>query len=94
LVSSIKNLKANRKKQWHFLIRLKSNHLVNPDNKKNIHLEKVEVPPQGIVVNLKEYGFIKAFRIISKDGDTQYWATDLLDMDKTTREGLGKVLEN
>ena len=29
--ASAKNLKAIRKKQWHFLTRLKSNRLVNPD---------------------------------------------------------------
>jgi IS4 transposase len=63
---------------------------VNPDNTKNIHLETVEIPPEGIVVHLKEYGFIKVFRIVPTDEDTQYWATDVLDMEETTREDLGK----
>ncbi len=88
--ASIKNLKAIRKKKWHFLTRLKSNRLVNPDNTKNIHVEEVEIPPQGIVIHLREYGFIKVFRIVPTDGDTQYWATDVLDMDETTREDIGK----
>jgi putative transposase len=88
--ASIKNLKSIRGKQWHFLTRLKSNRLVNPDNIKNIHVEKVEIPPEGIVVHLREYGFIKVFRIVPTNGDTQYWATDVLDMDETTREDLGK----
>ena len=88
--ASVKNLKAIRKKQWHFLTRLKSNRLVNPDNTKNIRLETVDIPPEGIVVHLKEYGFIKVFRIVPTDEDTQYWATDVLDMDETTREDLGK----
>ena len=87
--ASIKNLKAIKKKQWHFLTRLKSNRLVNPDNTKNIPLETIEIPPQGIVVHLKEYGFIKVFRIVSKNEDTQYWATDVLDMDEQKREDLG-----
>jgi Transposase DDE domain len=39
--ASIKNLKAIRKKQCHFVTRLKSNRLVNPDNTKNIHVEKL-----------------------------------------------------
>lgn len=86
--ASVKNLKAIREKQWHFLTRLKSNRLVNPDNTKNISLEEVEIPPQGIVVHLKEYDFIKVFRIVSKDGDTQYWATDVLGMDESKREDL------
>lgn len=87
--ASIKNLKAIRKKQWHFLTRLKSNRLVNPDNTKNIHVEEVEILRQGIVVHLREYGFIKVFRIVPTDGDTQYWATDVLDMDEPTRKDLG-----
>ncbi|HET8689534.1 MAG TPA: transposase [Methanosarcina sp.] len=86
--ASIKNLKTIREKQWHFLTRLKSNRLVNPDNTKNIPLETVEIPHQGIKVHLKEYGFIKVFRLVPKEGDTQYWATDVLDMDESEREDL------
>jgi len=59
--ASVKNLKAIREKQWHFLTRLKLNRLVNPDNTKNKPLETVEIPPQGTVVHLKEYGFIRYF---------------------------------
>ena len=87
--ASINNLKTIKKKQWHFLTRLKSNRLVNPDNTKNIPLETVDIPPKGIVVHLKEYDFVKVFRIVSKNEDTQYWATDVLDMDESEREDLG-----
>ena len=87
--ASIKNLKAIKKKQWHFLTRLKSNRLVNPDNTKNIPLETIDIPHKGIVVHLKGYDFVKVFRIVSKNEDTQYWATDVLDMDESEREDLG-----
>jgi hypothetical protein len=87
--ASVKNLKTIREKKWHFLTRLKSNRLVNPDNTKNIPIEEAEISQKGTAVHLKEYGFIKVFRIVSKDGDTQYWATDLLDMDESRREDLG-----
>ncbi len=86
--ASIKNLKAIRKKQWHFLTRLKSNRLANPDNTKNMPLETTDIPPQGIVVHLKGYDFVKVFRIVSKNEDTQYWATDVQDMDESEREDL------
>jgi IS4 transposase len=86
--ASIKNLKAIRGKQWHFLTRLKSNRLVNPNNTKNRPLETIEIFPQGTVVHLREYGFIKVFRLVPKEGDTQYWATDILDMDESKRESL------
>ena len=59
--ASVKNLKAIRKKQWHFLTRLKSNRLVNPDNTKNMPLETIDIPPEGIVVHLKKYGFVRYF---------------------------------
>jgi putative transposase len=87
--ASIKNLKAIKKKKWHFLTRLKSNRLVNPDNTKNIPLETIDIPPKGIVVHLKGYDFVKVFRIVSKNEDTQYWATNMLDIDESEREDLG-----
>jgi len=88
--ASVKNLKAIRKKEWHFLTRLKNNRLVNPDNKGNVPLETVDIPPEGRVVHLKAYGFVKVFRIVSKDGDTQHWVTDVRDMDESKREDLAK----
>jgi hypothetical protein len=88
--ASVKNLKAIRKKEWHFLTRLKTNRLVNPDNKGNVPLETVDIPPKGLMVHLKAYGFVKVFRIVSKDGDTQHWVTDMQDMDESKREDLAK----
>ncbi len=88
--ASVKNLKAIRKKEWHFLTRLKNNRLVNPNNKGNVPLETVDIPPEGLVVHLKAYGFVKVFRIVSKDGDTQHWVTDVQDMDESKREDLAK----
>jgi putative transposase len=88
--ASVKNLKAIRKKEWHFLTRLKTNRSVNPDNKGNVPLETVDIPPKGLVVHLKAYGFVKVFRIVSKDGDKQHWVTDVQDMDESKREDLAK----
>ena len=51
--ASVKNLKAIRQKEWHFLTRLKKNRSVNPDNKGNVPLETVDIPPKGLVVHLK-----------------------------------------
>jgi hypothetical protein len=84
--TSIKNLKAIRKKGWHWLTRLKKNRLVNPDNTGNVVIELVNIPPQGMIVHLREYGFIKVFRLFSKDGDTEYWATDVLDMQEERKK--------
>jgi FOG: Transposase and inactivated derivatives len=88
--ASLNNLKAIRKKGWHWLTRLKKNRLVNPDNTGNIAIELVTIPQEGMNVHLKGYGFIKVFRFVSKDGDTQYWATDALNMQEEERKELAK----
>jgi putative transposase len=43
-----------------------------------------------MVVHLKAYGFVKVFRIVSKDGDAQHWVTDVKEMDESKREDLAK----
>jgi putative transposase len=87
--ASVDNLKTIRKYGWHWLTRLKKNRLVNPDNVKNIQIQEIEIPPEGKEVHLKAYGFIKVFRIVAKDGDIEYWATDVLEMDEAKREKVG-----
>ncbi len=88
--SGIDNLKALRKFGWHWLTRLKKNRLVNPDDTENVPIEEIEIPPQGKIVHLKAYGFIKVFKIVSDDGDIEYWATDSLKMKETKRKVLSK----
>jgi len=88
--SSLANLKQVRSLGWHWLTRLKQNRLVNPDNTGNIPLNTVEIPSEGRVVHLKGYGMIRVFRIVATDGDTDYWATDDLDMDEASRKELGR----
>ena len=45
-------------------------------------------------MHLKAYGFIRVFMIVTKDGDIEYWATDLLDMDEPKRKKLGLISWN
>ncbi|HEY3363399.1 MAG TPA: IS701 family transposase, partial [Methanosarcina sp.] len=70
--------------------RLKKKRLVDPDKTSNVAIELLTIPPEGTTVHLKKYGFIKVFRIVSKDRDTQYWATDVLDMQEEKRKELAK----
>ncbi len=44
--SGLENLKTVRGHGWHFLSRLKSNRLVNPDGKGNVAISSVEIPPE------------------------------------------------
>ncbi len=79
----VENLKAIRALGWHFLRRLKSNRLVNPDGKGNVGT--VERGAQGRIVHLKAFGLVKVFRTVSSNGDVEYWATDDLEMAEAQR---------
>lgn len=90
--SGLENLKAIRGYGWHWLTRLKSNRLVNPDGTGNRPLHDVPVAAHGTQVHLKGYGFIVVFRIDAPDGDTEYWATSRLEMTPSERvEWAGQV---
>lgn len=84
--SSLENLKAIRRYGWHWLTRLKSNRHVNPDRSGNRALHQVLIAPDGTVVHLKGYGMVLVFRIVTPDGDTEYWATSALTMTPVDRE--------
>jgi putative transposase len=90
--SSLENLKTIRSLGWHWLTRLKSNRHVDPDRRGNRALEACGISPEGTVVHLKGYGMIEVFRIDTPDGDTEYWATDVVTMTSHGREDVvGKV---
>lgn len=86
--ASLENLKAIRSYGWHWLTRLKRNRLVNPDGKGNVPINQVDTPPEGRLVHLKGYGFVRVFRTVTTDGDVEYWATDDLGMGKATHREL------
>jgi DDE superfamily endonuclease len=83
--ASLENLKLVRSCGWRWLTRLKSNRLVNPDGTGNRPLGECAIAERGTRVHLHGYGFIRAFRIVSPDGDTEHWATGDEAMDELTR---------
>jgi putative transposase len=83
--SSVDNLKRLRKLGWSWLTRLKANRRVNPDRTGLRALSACGIAPTGTVVHLEGYGLIKVFRIEAKDGTTEYWATNNLQMDELER---------
>jgi putative transposase len=53
------------------------------------NISDIEIPQQGRVVQLKDYGPIRVFRTIRKgDGEVQYWATADLKMNAKKRDEL------
>ena len=83
--ASIENLKLIRSMEWHWFTRLKSNRLVNPDDTYNRPVSEVEIPLEGRVVHLRQYGFIKIFKVVHGASDVEYWATDILDASESDR---------
>lgn len=77
---------------WHWLTRLKKNRQVDPDRTGNRAVEACDISAYGTVVHLKGYGMVQVFRLDTPDGDTEYWATDALEMTPQARERwAGKV---
>jgi len=83
--SSRDHLKLIRGYGWIWLTRLKRNRHVNPDNRGNRPLHEVTITATGTVVHLKGYGFVKVFKIVTPDGDIDYWATNDLNLGELQR---------
>lgn len=83
--SGLANLKLIASYGWIWLTRLKRNRLVNPDRTGNRPICEVEIAASGSVVHLKGYGFIQVFKMVAKDGDIDYWATNDLHMSTLQR---------
>jgi putative transposase len=88
--SGLENLKQLRGLDWRWLTRLKKNRRVNRDRQGLKAIEATTIEAGGTVVHLEGYGLIRVFRIVSRDGDTEYWATDDLAMDELERLGLAE----
>ena len=83
--SSLENLKTIRGYGWLWLTRLKRNRLVNPDGTGNLPLHQVELSEAGTIVHLKGYGMVKVFKIVTPDGDIDYWTTNDLNLPELQR---------
>lgn len=73
--ASLPNLKAVRGHGWRWVTQLKKNRRVNPDGTGNRPLADCAIGEGGARVHLQGYGFVRVFRIVHPDGDTEYWAT-------------------
>lgn len=85
------NLKVVRGLGWTFLCQVRRNRRVNPDRTGNRPIEQCAVAATGTVVHVEGFGLVKAFRIVAKDGDTEYWITNDLTMDADRRLELAEL---
>jgi putative transposase len=84
------NLKAIRDCGWVFLTQVRCNRRVNPDRSGNRPIRDCAIAATGTVVHLEGFGLIRAFRIVTKNGDTEHWITNDLGMDEGPRVMLAE----
>jgi hypothetical protein len=83
---SLPNLKLIRDFGWDWLTRLKRNRKVSLKTGSNQAIGDLTIPPIGLVVHLRGYGFIKVFRTVDPHGNADYWATNRLEMTDVHRK--------
>lgn len=88
--SGLATLKLVRQSGWHWLTRLKSNRLVNPDDRGHVAIARIVLNELGRIVHLKGYGFVKVFRTVSPNGDVEHWATSKLEMRELDRVSVAE----
>ena len=84
--SSLKNLKAIRNHGWVWVTTLRKNRKVNKD----VSLETLDIPDEGLTVHLRGYGWITVFKFVAKNGRIDYVSTN---MTNPTRDGIRKIME-
>ncbi len=88
--SALDNLKQVRACGWTFLTQLKVNRKVDLDRQGYRAVALTPIDPAGTVVHLEGFGSIKVFKVVSRDGDIEYWATNDLTMDELRRLELAE----
>ena len=88
--TSLNNLWQLKRMGWRWFARLKENRLVctDPRGTEFEAISAIEIPEEGRVVQLKDYGPVRVFRTVRADGEVRYWATDDLKMGAKKREEL------
>jgi hypothetical protein len=89
--ASLENLKRVRDHTWRWLTRFRGDRVVSGAGRVHRRLDELEVAETGTVQHLRGYGMVKVFRIDAPDGDTEYWATDDLEMDAGMRQHYPEV---
>ena len=88
--ASLDNLKLIRGLGWTFLTQLKVNRRVDLNRNGYQSVNSIAIEACGTIVHLEGFGSIKVFKVVSKDGDVEYWATNDLAMDELRRLELAE----
>lgn len=88
--ASLENLKAVRGHGWTFLTQLKVNRKVDLDRQGYRAVSTVAIAACGTIVHLEGFGSVRVFKVVSRDGDVEFWATNDLAMDEMTRLAIAE----
>lgn len=88
--ASLDNLKLIRSYGWTFLTQLKVNRKVDFQRQGYRAVSEVPITSEGTIVHLEGFGLIKVFKVVSRDGGIEYWATNDLTMDELRRLQLAE----
>ena len=82
---SLKNLKSVRDHGWIWLTNLRQNRKVN----RNVSLELLSIPEEGLEVHLRGSGWIRVFKFVAKNSRIDYLATK---MENPTRSQIETIM--
>ena len=88
--AGLDNLKLVRDLGWRLLTQLKVNRRVDLDRRGYQAVRELAIGAGGTIVHLEGFGPIRVFKVVSRDGDIEYWATNDLAMDELTRLELAE----
>jgi putative transposase len=88
--SGMEDLKAVRACGWIFLTQLKVNRKVDLERRGYQAVAAIAIPAEGVIVHLEGSGSVRVFKVVSRDGDVEYWATNDLAMDELRRLELAE----
>ena len=80
--SSIANLKFLKNQKLGFLFGIEKNRTVSNQPGKYQQVSSLDIPDEGLVTHLKEFGFIKLLRKDFKKGDSRHYVLYLPDSKK------------
>lgn len=82
--SSLDNVKLIRDLGWIWVMGLRKNRIVN----RGVSLESLIIPDEGLKLHLRGYGWIMVYRLVAKNGRTDYIGTNMEDSSKEKVENL------
>ena len=83
--SGLENLKAVRNLGWTFLTPLRANRKVEVARAGMRAVSEAAISESGTLAHLPGFGTIRIFKVVSRDEDVEYWATNDLVMDALWR---------